>query len=254
MPAQSDKASVFHALHRAGDPLVLINIWDPSSAAAVEAAGATALATGSASVARALGFGDGEEVPLALALDNASRIVAATALPVSLDFEGGYATDPDTLAGHVRSVIATGVVGINFEDQVVGGSGLHAIGDQAVRIAAIRATAQAEGIDLFINARTDVWLDAGKAIAPDDRMQQAINRGLAYAAAGASGYFVPGLTDAQMFAQLCQAIPLPINAMHFAGMPTIAELTQAGVRRISFGPGPYSRAMKALTEEARAVY
>lgn len=255
MPAQSEKAALFHALHRAGDPLVLINIWDPGSAASVEAAGAPALATGSAPAARAMGFGDGENVPLALVLDNASRIAAATALPVSLDFEGGYATDPGTLAGHVRSVIATGVVGINFEDQVIGGSGLHAIGDQAARIAAIRATAQAEGIDLFINARTDVWLDAGKAlIAPGDQLQEAITRGLAYAAAGASGYFVPGLTDARLFAELCQAIPLPINAMHFDGMPTIAELTEAGVRRISFGPGPYSRAMAALTDAARAVY
>ncbi|MGQ2941522.1 MAG: isocitrate lyase/PEP mutase family protein [Blastomonas fulva] len=255
MPAQAAKASHFHDLHRGDTPLVLVNIWDPGSAATVISQGAPALATGSASVASAMGFGDGEAVPLPLVLENARRIASSTDLPVTLDFEGGYATDTATLAENIRNVIATGVVGINFEDQVIGGSGLHAIDDHVARIAAIREIAEAEGVDLFINARTDVWLDAGKAvILPAERLREAITRGLAFAAAGANGFFVPGLTDAEQIAELCEAVPLPINAMHFEGMPSMADLALAGVRRISFGPGPYSCAMAALARQAQAAY
>ena len=87
------KFETFARLHVPGDPLVLFNAWDPGSAAAVAESGAKAIATGSASVAMANGFGDGEEVPLDLALGNAARIVGAVELPVTVDFEGGYATD-----------------------------------------------------------------------------------------------------------------------------------------------------------------
>ncbi len=255
MPARSIKAALFHDLHRGDAPLVLVNVWDPGSAATVSSQGAPALATGSASVASAMGFADGEAVPLPLVLDNARRIAASTDLPVTLDFEGGYSTHPATLADNIGKVIATGVVGINFEDQVIGGSGLHAVDEHVARITAIRAAARTAGIDLFINARTDVWLDAGKAvIPPEERLREAITRGQAFAAAGANGFFVPGLTDAGQLAELCRAVPLPINAMHFQGMPSIAELALAGVRRISFGPGPYSCAMAALAREAQAAY
>ncbi|WP_373488050.1 isocitrate lyase/phosphoenolpyruvate mutase family protein [Blastomonas sp.] len=255
MTSQAEKTAEFHALHRNGNPLVLINIWDPGSAAAVAAGGASALATGSASVAGAFGSSDGEAMPLELVLDNAARIVSSTSLPVSLDFEGGYARDSATLRENIRRVVATGVVGINFEDQIIGGAGLHPAEFQAERIAAARAAANACGVDLFINARTDVWLDAGRETIPEtDRLDSALVRAKAYAAAGASGFFVPGLDSAEQLAAICQSTVLPVNAMFFDGMPTIEELTSLGVERISFGPGPWRGAMAALTDSARAVY
>jgi hypothetical protein len=118
---QTDKAKAFANLHRKGDPVVLYNIWDAGTAKAVAASGAKALATGSWSVADANGYGDGQQIPMLQLVDIARSIVAATELPVSIDFEGGYAEDPDATAQNVGHVIDTGVVGINFEDQVVGG-------------------------------------------------------------------------------------------------------------------------------------
>ncbi|MEO5808625.1 MAG: isocitrate lyase/phosphoenolpyruvate mutase family protein, partial [Sphingomicrobium sp.] len=116
---------IFAALHVPGDPVVLYNVWDVGSALAVVAGGAKALATGSHPVADANGFPDGEQVPIDFVLANAARIIAAVALPLSVDFEGVYSADPDHGAANVARLKAAGAVGCNFEDQVIGGEGLH---------------------------------------------------------------------------------------------------------------------------------
>ncbi|MFN2260199.1 MAG: isocitrate lyase/phosphoenolpyruvate mutase family protein [Parasphingopyxis sp.] len=255
MTAQQSRAEAFHALHIPGDPLVLFNIWDPGSAAAVAGAGAKALATGSASVGGARGYGDAEGVPLDEVLANAAAIVRAVDLPVSLDFEGGYAVAPDEVAANVARVIETGVVGINFEDQVIGGEGLHPVELQADRIAAIRRAADEAGVDFFINARTDVWLKAGRTtLAAEALFDEAARRCEAFAAAGASGFFVPGLADEEELRRICDLSPLPVNAMMFEAMPSPARLGKLGIARISHGPGPWKLAMEALEEAARGVY
>ena len=132
---QSEKAARFASLHVPGDPVILYNAWDAGSAKAVAEAGASAIATGSASVAAAHGFHDAEALPLELALANAERVVAAVDLPVTIDFEGGYAVDAEPLAANMKRLAATGAIGCNFEDQVVGGEGLHSIALQSDRIA-----------------------------------------------------------------------------------------------------------------------
>ena len=154
---QSEKARAFAALHVPGKPVILYNVWDAGSAKAVAEAGATALATGSASVAAAHGFTDAEALPLELALANAERVVAAVDMPVTIDFEGAYAVAPEGVAANVAKLAATGAIGCNFEDQVVGGEGLHPIAFQAERIAR-RGPRSAP--DFFINARTDIFLQA----------------------------------------------------------------------------------------------
>lgn len=251
MPSQSEKAALFAALHGPGDPVILFNIWDPGSAQAVAAGGAKALATGSASVSMANGVGDGEALPLDLALANAARIVAATELPVTVDFEGGYAVDPAGVAANVKRLAATGAIGCNFEDQIVGGEGLHAIADQAARIAAARA---AVGADFFINARTDIFLQAKPETHDDAKVDHAIARVEAYADAGASGFFVPGLASLALLERVCAASPVPVNFMAFPGGPDAAAVAGVGIARISHGPFPYMDAMKALTEAAAAIY
>lgn len=240
----------FAALHVPGAPLVLVNVWDAGSARAVAAAGAKAIATGSASVAAANGFTDAEALPLELALANARRIVGAVDLPVSIDFEGGYAVDPDALASNVALLAATGAVGCNFEDQVIGGAGVHAPDAQAARIAAIRA---ATGPDFFINARTDLFLQAAAETHDATKVDAAIERAHVYAAAGASGFFVPGLADLDLLARVCRESPLPVNFMAFPGGPDAAAVAQAGVARISHGPFPYRAAMKGVEEAARGL-
>ena len=117
----------FAALHVPGDPLIIYNCWDPGSAVAIAKAGARAIATGSYGVAESLGFGDGEKVPLDLVLDNARRIMAVVDVPVSIDFESGYAQDAEGVAANLARLAATGAVGCNFEDSVIGGEGVYPI-------------------------------------------------------------------------------------------------------------------------------
>jgi 2-methylisocitrate lyase-like PEP mutase family enzyme len=171
---------------------------------------------------------------------------------VTVDVEGGYSDDPATCARNIGRFLDLGVVGINFEDRVVGGAGLHGIEAQSARIAAIRAVADARGIALFINARTDLFFAPG--IAPAAALDEACARAAAYQKAGASGLFVPGLVDLEVIAALCDATSLPVNVMMAAGLPERQALARAGVARISHGPGPYLQAIAATRAAAQAVF
>ena len=244
----TSKFATFAALHVPGDPLVLYNIWDVGSALAVAAAGAKALATGSHPVGDAAGFGDGEQVPLDFVFANARRIVAASDLPLSVDFEGAYSTDPGQGGVNMKALADTGAVGCNFEDQIIGGEGLHPLDLQCRRIAAARA---AVGDAFFINARTDLFL---KVKEHDEALaDEAIARGKAFADAGASGFFVPRLGDLKLVERVVKAVPLPVNAIAYPGAPSKAEWATAGIARISHGPFPHKALMAQLTEAARAA-
>lgn len=249
MTNQVEKAQAFKALHAKGTPLVLWNIWDAGSAKAVADAGARAIATGSWSVAAAQGFADGEALPMEASLHTASQIVGAVDLPVSIDFEGGYAVAAQDVAQNVSALIATGAIGLNFEDQIVGTSGLHETSVQSDRIAAIRAAADRASVPFFINARTDVFLKN----APEQHaalIDEALSRAAAYARAGADGFFIPGLTDLDLIRRVASEQDLPVNVMRSPSGPEIAAYAQAGVARISHGPNPYRAAMKTLETAA----
>jgi 2-methylisocitrate lyase-like PEP mutase family enzyme len=229
---------------------VLFNAWDAGSALAVAKSGAKAIATGSASVAMANGFGDGQMVPLDFALANAGRVVNAVELPVTIDFEGGYAIDSSGLTANGRRLAETGAIGCNFEDQVVGTDRLYEIADQAGRIASLR---EGVGDDFFINARTDLFLKA-KPDAHDSALaDQAIERAKAYQAAGASGFFTPGLANLSLVERITKAVGLPVNAMHLPKGPTRAEWASAGAARVSHGPFPYMAMQEWLTGDAMAA-
>jgi 2-methylisocitrate lyase-like PEP mutase family enzyme len=251
MTSQHDHAAAFHALHLKGDPVILFNIWDAGSAVAVAKAGAKALATGSRSVAGALGYDDGEALPLAMALANVAGIVERAALPVTLDFEGAYARDPDMVAANTAAALATGIIGFNFEDQIVGGEGLYSIADQSARIAAMRGACNAKNLNAFINARTDIFLKAARDTHSGDMVEQALARAMAYQEAGASGFFAPGLADLTLITQLCAQSPLPVNIMASPVSPSNADLVKAGVSRISYGPRPWAHAMMFVEDQAR---
>ncbi len=250
---QSDKARAFADLHVKGAPLKLFNIWDAGSAKAVVDAGAKAVATGSWSVAGAQGYPDGERIPLELLLTIVTRIVETVNVPVSVDFEGGYAHDPEPLASNVTRLIQTGVVGINFEDQIVGGEGLFDIKTQQSRIAAIRAAADALDIPFFINARTDLFLKMRDPQAHPDLLPEALERGHAYADAGASGFFVPLLDAPDLITRISSQLPLPVNILKHDQSPSFDILAQSGVSRISHGEGPWAQSMTNLTDACRAI-
>lgn len=253
MSTRQQLAKLFHDLHVRGEPLVLFNVWDPGSARAVAEAGAQAIATGSWSVAAANGFDDGEQLPLELALENATRIASAVELPVTIDFEGGYAEAVADVARNVERLLETGAIGVNFEDRIVAGTGIYDVDVQARRIEAIRHAAEEAGIALFINARTDLFLEA----APDEHpglLQPALQRAAAYADAGASGYFVPGLCDEATIAAIAAATSLPLNVMALPALPPVRRLAALGVARVSHGPGPYRLVTEALQGAARAAF
>ena len=244
----ASKFEIFAALHVPGDPVILYNIWDVGSARAVVKAGAKALATGSHPVADANGWPDGQQVPIDFALANAKRIVDAVELPVTVDFEGAYSADPDEGAANVARLAAAGAVGCNFEDQVVGGEGLHPLDLQARRIAATR---RAVGDQFFINARTDLFLKTQQY--DDALVDQAIERGRAFAEAGASGFFVPRLSDPKQVERVVREVPLPLNVIAFPGAPDKKVWADAGVARISHGPFPHRALMATLEQMAHAA-
>ena len=243
------KFEAFAALHIPGDPVILYNIWDVGSALAVVKAGARALATGSHPVGDASGFGDAHQVPLDFVLANARRIAEAVdPLPLTVDFEGAYSTDPDEGGRNVARLKDSGAVGCNFEDQLVGGDGIHPLDVQVRRIAAIRNVV---GDDFFINARTDLFLKTEQR--DDALVGRVIERGKAFADAGASGFFVPRMADPRHIERVVREVPLPLNLIAFPGAPPKAEWAAAGVARISHGPFPHRALMAYLTEQARAA-
>ena len=254
MADQQSKALAFSELHTPEKPLELFNIWDAGSAVAVEAGGANAVATGSWSVAAALGYPDGQQLPLHDLLATANSIVRATELPVSIDFEGAYASTPKEVADNVTRLLETGAIGINFEDQIVGTSDLYSIADQVDRIRAIRQAADSFGVSLFINARTDMFLKAGPEGDHKAILNSAIDRAKAYAEAGASGFFAPMLADPELIATLCDACPVPVNIMKMPNVPSTRELGELGVARVSHGPGPYRMMTSWLKKQAAAIY
>lgn len=247
---QAEKARQFSALHVSGEPLILYNVWDAGSARAVAEAGAKAIATGSWSMAAAQGYPDGEAMPLDTVELMVRRIVQTVDLPVTVDFEGAYAVEPEKAAANVVRIISAGAIGINFEDGVVGGNGVHDIAFQCRRVEAIRAKAEALDVALFINARTDLFLQADGAASHAALLEAATERARAYAQAGASGFFVPGLADEHMIKALCAASPRPVNIMMGEGGPSTFHLGMLGVSRISYGPLPYRRCMQEFSRQA----
>ena len=242
----ASKYETFAALHVPGNPVILYNIWDAGSALAVVGAGAKALATGSHPVADANGWADGQNVPIDFALANARRIVESVDVPLTVDFEGAYSVDPEEGGRNVARLAETGAVGCNFEDQVIGGEGVHPLNLQVSRIGGIR---RAVGDQFFINARTDLFL---KTQTYDDALvDQVIERGKAFADAGASGFFVPRLGDPRQIERVVKEVPLPLNVIAYPGAPDKRLWAEAGVARISHGPFPHRALMAKLTEMAR---
>jgi 2-methylisocitrate lyase-like PEP mutase family enzyme len=231
--------TLFHALHQDG-LLMLANCWDGATARIAEAAGSKALATSSAAVAWAHGYGDGSKLPVALLLGDVQDIVRISALPLTIDIEDGYASDPEQVAAFVTQLMQAGVVGINIED------GRNPPELLARKIAAIRQAADKAGVQLFINARCDVWL-ANLAEAPA-RVAETLRRAALYKEAGASGLFAPGATDEGDIAALVAGAGMPLNLLARNNLAPPARLAQLGVRRLSAGSAPAEAMLGRLSQ------
>jgi 2-methylisocitrate lyase-like PEP mutase family enzyme len=240
------RADLLRSLHVPGDPLIVTNVWDAATARAVAgAAGVQALATASHSISEAHGVPDGEGLTVEQALDAAAVIVHAVDLPVSVDFERGYARDAAGVRENVARLAGIGAAGLNFEDSL-DGTTMRPLAEQVERVAAVRAGADDAGVPLVLNARVD-GLRRGESFA------QAIGRANAYLAAGGDSAFVLGLDTAELVAQAVAEIHGPVAVIAKAGYLPLAQLADLGVARVSFGPGPLMLTLRHLTAAAEAV-
>ena len=236
-------AAQFHALHAGPDVLVLPNAWDAASAALMEDAGAKAVATSSAAVAWGRGYADGDALPVATLIDVIAGAARVIKVPLTADIEGGYTDDLTELAETVKAVVGAGAVGINLED------GRRDPDLHARKVAAARAVAQGAGVDLFINARTDVYL--ANLAEGEAALAETLRRAALYKDAGASGIFVPMPIEEDLLSQLAAGIALPVNAMGRPGIPSAKRLAELGVRRLSSATGPFRAAYGAMLAATR---
>ncbi len=225
----SDRVNEFRALHAPGQLLVLPNAWDAASARIAQEAGAKAIATSSAAVAWCHGYPDHEGLPPGIVMKAAKEILRVVKVPMTVDSEAGYSSDPAKVATHVMALVELGAAGINLED------GTEPPDLLAAKIRAIKQAARAKNLDVFINARTDVYL---ANLVPDgDKLAELIRRGKLYRDAGADGFFAPALNDLASIREVVKAIDLPLNILAMRATPAIADLKAAGVRRVSAGAG-----------------
>ncbi len=245
-----ERADRFRALHHSDEPLRLVNVWDLVSARVAELAGAPALGTSSFAVAVAQGYPDGEHVPWPVVRDLVARIVDAVDLPVSVDIEAGRGAHPDAVAATVTDVVDAGAVGINLEDSRPDRPGsLFDVDEQCERLAAARRAADADGVHRFVNARCDVWF--GADVAPAEQLAEGRRRARRYVEAGADGLFLPGLVDLDGLRAMVDEAGVPVNVMLWPGVPPIAELSAAGVQRVSQGAASFLLALGHLEQTTR---
>jgi len=227
----------FAALHRPGDPLILPNAWDVASAAALVRAGFRAIGTTSLGVAAAAGVPDGAGAARTETLALARRLVGIECL-LTVDIEGGFSDDPIAVAEFAEELYELGAVGVNVEDGRPDGTLRPAV-EHAAIVAAIKAATP----DLFVNARTDShWLGVDQD-ATADRLAR-------YAAAGADGVFVPGVSDLDAIAELVRAVDRPLNVLYLPGRFSVGELAGAGVARISTGSLLFRVGLQAAVDSA----
>ena len=232
-----DQLRAFAALHRPGRPFLLPNAWDVASAVLLADAGFPAVGTTSLGVTAAAGLIDGAGDGRACMMALATVIVPRLSAPVTIDVEGGYSDDPAAVADLAAELASLGAAGINLEDVAVGG-GLRPAAAQAAIIGSVVAAAPG----LFVNARTDTyWLEHGPGAG---RLAATIVRLRAYADAGASGIFVPAMTEITEIQEVTAAVALPLNLL-WRPDQDVPGLAAAGVARISTGSAPYRRALAA---------
>ncbi|MHB8410392.1 MAG: isocitrate lyase/PEP mutase family protein [Candidatus Acidiferrales bacterium] len=251
-PTQSEKAKLFLSLHYGPRILVLPNAWDVASARIFEDAGFPALATTSSGIANSLGYPDGQVIRRDEMLEVVARIVRAVSVPVSADMEAGYGETPNDMATTARAAIAAGAVGLNLEDAIGEGSGkLFETALQKEKIRAMIDVGRKMGVELVLNARTDIYLEGiGEA---STRAERTIERLKAYREAGAACLFAPGVQDVGTIERLVRGVDGPLNILGRAGTPPVGELQRLGVARVSVGGGPMRVTMRVVSRIAKQL-
>ena len=249
---QKQKAEAFRSMHRGQRILMLPNAWDVSSARVIEEAGFGAIATTSAGIAFTLGYPDGQRISRDEMLQAVSRIAAALKVPVTADVEAGYGDRPEDAAQTALAVIESGAVGMNLED--ASGDANHPLVElplQLEKIAAVQQAARTAGVPIVLNARTDVYL---LQVGPvEKRYDQALRRLAAFRDAGADCVFLPGLRDATTIGRMVKDLDFPLNILAGPGSPSVPELQQLRVARVSLGSSPMRATLGLLGRMAEEL-
>jgi 2-methylisocitrate lyase-like PEP mutase family enzyme len=227
-----ERATTFLTLHRPGDPAVLPTVWDAWSARLAVDAGFAALTVGSHPLADSVGKPDGEGMSFDDVLGRVGQITAAVEVPVSVDLESGYGEPPERL---INGLLGAGAIGFNIEDTVHReGKRLRSAEEHAELVGGLRTAADAAGVHVVINARTDLFLrrDGDDA----DRLSRAVARLTLAAEAGADVLYPVGRHDPETLRRLTSELPLPVNAIALPDEDDPASFGPLGVGRISFGP------------------
>ncbi|XZF16535.1 isocitrate lyase/PEP mutase family protein [Chitinophagaceae bacterium MMS25-I14] len=231
----------FQLLHQQDKPLLLANAWNVKSARLIEAAGFSAIATSSGAISDSLGYPDGEQIPFVELLYIIQRIKACTSIPLSVDFERGYSSDLSVINEYIQQLLDVGVVGINIEDAEGEDIFVH-------KLASIKSYLVKTGQQLFLNARTDVFLQ--KLPGPTETV---IRRAKLYQDAGANGLFVTGVGDPAIIKAITSAVSLPVNVVGNPNLATVEALSEAGVKRISMAVIPYRATYRYLEQTLNEV-
>ena len=243
------KAMAFRALHAGPRMLVLPNAWDAASARTFEAAGFGAIATTSGGVAAALGYEDHEGASVAEMLAAAARITAAVDVPVTVDFEAGYQMEPREI---VERLIAVGAAGLNLEDSDHRDAAALVEAEwQAERLARLKAAARAAGVDLFLNARVDVFLH--RLGSPEEQLVEGLRRAQLYREAGADCIYPITLSDEAMLSKFVAAVQMVTINVRRGGTLSLERAAALGLRRVSYATSIFREAMNAVERIANEV-
>jgi 2-methylisocitrate lyase-like PEP mutase family enzyme len=246
----TDRSETLRSLHVPGDPIVLPNAWDVSTAKAIEAAGFPAVATTSAGVALSLGYEDHEHAPRDEMLAAAARICRGVDVPVTVDAEAGYGMEPAELVAALRDI---GAAGCNLEDTNRATEELRDPAEHASWLRAVRAAARDESYGLFLNARIDVFVSGPRDQGDEERVAEALRRAEAYTEAGVDCVYPILLWKADAVRTFTSRAPAPVNILAIPPAPSIAELAEMGVARVSYGGLLHHELMDQFSERMQSL-
>ena len=250
---QKTKAKQFYDLHHSGKLLILPNIWDSLGAQLLQHLGYPAVATASASIAYTNAYNDGENIPFDELLILLKKIASSVDVPVTADVESGFAQEDDHLRDNIRRLLETGIVGINIEDSDKRTKALLPPDRHCEKIRIIKEVAEESGVPLFINARTDVYIQRKKDDGAELILQETLRRGRAYKEAGADCFYPITMNKIDDIRITVEQLQMPVNVLAMAGLPDLEVLEKMGVARVSLGPGFLKASLQSMKNLAEKL-
>ncbi len=239
----------FKKLHEQNNPLVICNVWDVASVKTAEKLNFQAIGTSSAAIATMLGYEDGEQMSFSELTYIVKRIMRNTELPVTVDIETGYSSNPKEIASHIKTLSDLGVVGINIEDSnVLGERILNNADDFAKKLSEIKKELANENVNIFINVRTDSFL-----LGIENALEESVKRIKLYESVGVDGIFVPCIEKEEDIIAVIKSTGLPVNVMCMPNLPDFNILSKLGVKRISMGNFVFDKISNHLESTLNSV-